>query len=71
MNRDPLLDELRRLEQEVVEAEGRLADHEALLIQMRRRREDISAAEAKLKMMREQQRERQQDRLRLLSLLQP
>jgi hypothetical protein len=38
---------------------------------MRRRREDISAAEAKLKMMREQQRERQQDRLRLLSLLQP
>ena len=70
MNRDMLGDELRRVEREVVEAERRLADQEALLIEMRRGQEDVSTVEAELKMMREQQHERQQERLRILSLLQ-
>ena len=47
-----------------------LVDQEALLIELRREQKDVSTAEAQLKMMREQQHERQQERLRLLSLLQ-
>ena len=70
MNRDGLLDELRRVEHEVVEAERRLADQESLLIEIRRGHEPTGTAEAQLKMMREQQHKRQQERLRLLSLLQ-
>lgn len=70
MNRDALTDELRRIEHEVVEAERGLADQEAMLIELRRCREDASKVEAQLELMREHQRQRQQERLRLLSLLQ-
>jgi len=48
MNRDALLDELRRVELEVVEGERRLADQEALLIEMRREQQDVITAEAEL-----------------------
>ena len=70
MNRDALSDELRRIEHEVVAAERRLADQEAMLVELRRGRQDVGKVEAQLELMRHQQRERQQERLRLLSLLQ-
>jgi hypothetical protein len=70
MNRDALVDELRRIEHEVVEAERRLADQEAALVELRRGNGDAGKVEAQLELMREHQRERQLERLRLLSLLQ-
>lgn len=71
MYKDPLLDELRRLEREVVEAERQLAEQEALVVGLKRQNQDTSQAEVELEMMRANQRRRQEDRLRLLSLLQP
>jgi hypothetical protein len=71
MHNEAIQDELRGLEREVVEAERRLAEQETLLIEMKRQGEDTSKAEAELEMMREHQRRRQADRLRLLALLQP
>ena len=70
MKRDMIFDELRRLEVEVVQAEHELAQQEALLIKLKREREDVSGVERTLDLMREQQQSRQQDRLRLLALLQ-
>ena len=70
MNREAICDELRRLEIEVVEAEHTLAEHEALLVKLRRERQDDSRVVSELNLMREQQQGRQQDRLRLLALLQ-
>jgi hypothetical protein len=70
MNREAICDELRRLEIEVVEAEQALAEHEALLLALRRERQDDSRVVSELNLMREQQQGRQQDRLRLLALLQ-
>ena len=70
MNRDTISDELRRLEGEIVKAERRLAEKEALLLKLKRKGEDDSAVSDQLNLMREQQQSRQQDRLRLLALLQ-
>ena len=70
MNRDTIFDELRRLESEIVKAERRLAEQEALLLKLKREGEDVSAVSDALNLMREQQQSRQQDRLRLLALLQ-
>jgi hypothetical protein len=70
MNRDTISDELRRLEGEIVKAERRLAEKEALLLKLKRKGEDGSAVSDGLNLMREQQQSRQQDRLRLLALLQ-
>jgi hypothetical protein len=70
MNRDTIVDELRRLEGEVVEAERELAEQEALLVRLKRERQDVSRVASVLSLMREQQQSRQQDRLRLLALLQ-
>ena len=70
MNRDTIFDELRRLEGEIVKAERRLAEQEALLLKLKREGEDVSAVSDGLNLMREQQQSRQQDRLRLLALLQ-
>jgi hypothetical protein len=70
MNRDTIFDELRRLEGEIVKAERRLAEQEALLLKLKRKGEDGSAVSDGLNLMREQQQSRQQDRLRLLALLQ-
>ena len=69
MNRDTISDELRRLEGEIVKAERRLAEQEALLLKLKRKGEDGSAVSDGLNLMREQQQSRQQDRLRLLALL--
>jgi hypothetical protein len=70
VNRDTIFDELRRLEGEAVEAEQKLAEQEALLIRLKREHQDVSRIAAALSLMREQQQSRQQDRLRLLALLQ-
>ena len=71
MHNEALQDELRRLEREVVDAERRLAEQETLLVELKRQGQDTHKAKAELEMMRDQQRRRQADRLRLLSLLQP
>jgi hypothetical protein len=71
MINEPLLDELRQLERDVVDCERRLAEQEALVVLLKRQNEDISKAQAELERMRDDQRCRQQDRQRLLSLLQP
>ena len=70
LKRDVILDELRRLEVEVVQAELELAQQEALLIKLKRACEDVSDVQSTVNLMREQQQCRQQDRLRLLALLQ-
>jgi hypothetical protein len=70
MNREAICDELRRLEIEVVEAEQALAEKEALLVKLRRERENDSQVASELNLMRQQQQNRQNDRMRLLSLLQ-
>ena len=70
MYRDSLLDELRRVELAVVEGERQLAEQEALLVSLKKGNGDLSQAQAVLEMMRENQQLREQDRRRLLSLLQ-
>jgi hypothetical protein len=65
-----LLDELRQLERDVVACERRLAEQEALVVRIKQGKEDTSNAQAELEMMRDDQRRRQQERQRLLSLLQ-
>lgn len=73
MNRDALLDELRKIEHEVVESERQLAEQEAMLVELSHGGErgiEVEAAREILELLREHQRKRQQDRLRLLSLLQ-
>lgn len=69
MHRDALLDELSRVERDVVEGERRLAEQEALLVVLKKENGDLSEAQAVLDCMRESQRRREQDRHRLLSLL--
>jgi hypothetical protein len=71
MYKDSILDELGRVERDVVEAERQLAEQEALLVALERQNEDTSKARAVLDMMREAQQRRQAERQRLLSLLQP
>jgi hypothetical protein len=71
MYSDAISDELRRVEAEVVQGERRLAEQEALTIDLKRQGLNHSQAEAELQLMREVQRQRQQERLRLLALLQP
>ena len=70
MNKETICDELRRLEGEVVEAEQALAEQEALLLKLKREGQDFGRLASALNLMREQQQSRQQDRLRLLGLLQ-
>ena len=71
MYRDVLLDELRQIARDVVEGERQLAEQEALLVALRREGKDVGKVEAALEQMRADHRLRQQDRERLLSLLQP
>ena len=71
MYNDAILDELRQVERDVAEGERRLADQEALLVSLKRQNDDHREAQAVLDMLRENQRQRDQDRQRLLSLLQP
>ena len=71
MDRDTLLDELRKVQHEVVAGERKLAEQESLLIALKGQNEDTTNALAVLEQMRESQRRRDEDRQRLLSLLQP
>jgi hypothetical protein len=68
---DSLLDELRRVEHDVVEGERQLAEQEALLVSLKRQNEDIRKPSALLEAMRDNQRGREKERQRLLSLLHP
>jgi hypothetical protein len=71
MHQDALLDELRQIGRDVVEGERLLAEQEALLVALKRENKDVTKVEAALEQMREDQRLREQDRQRLLSLLHP
>jgi hypothetical protein len=71
MHREAIMAELSRVERDVVVAERQLAKQEALLIALERQNQDLTEARAVLEMMRENQRRRDQERQRLLSLLQP
>ena len=66
-----IYEELRQIEREVVDGERRLADQEALVVQMKKQNQDTTKAEAELERMRAEQRRRDSDRQRLLSRLQP
>ena len=71
MHQDALLDELRQVGRDVVEGERLLAEQEALLVALKRENKDVRKVEAALDQLREDQRLREQDRQRLLSMLQP
>jgi len=71
MDKVSLLDELRRVESAVVEGERELAQQEAFLVRLKRQNRDFSQAQAELEMMRKNQQSQEQDRQRLLSMLQP
>lgn len=71
MDRTSIYDELGRVERDVVEGERRLAEQERLIIEMKREGQNTANAELELETLRESQRLRDQDRQRLLSLLQP
>jgi hypothetical protein len=62
-------DELRPIEGEVVQGERQLAEQEALLVALQRQKEDTSQVREELERMRAQQRAREHERQRLLSLL--
>ncbi len=70
MFNEALMDELRQLERDVIEAERRLAYCEALIVELKRQHQDVTSTRAEMETLRESQRQRQQDRQRLLSLLQ-
>lgn len=71
MHKEPVLDELSQVERQVVAGERQLADQEALVCGLKRQKQDTSKAEDELERMRTDQRRLQQERLRLLSVLQP
>ena len=71
VNTEALYDELRRIEADVVRGERQLAEQEALLAALRRQNEDTGKACEVLEMMCTQQRAREQERQRLMSLLHP
>jgi hypothetical protein len=71
MDKTSIYDELRKLENDRAEGEQRLARQEALIIELRRQNLDTTKAEAELQTMYHDQRRYDQDRQRLLSLLQP
>jgi len=71
MFKDALFEQLRQVERDVAEGEQRLAEQEALLRSLKQSDGDFKKAQAVLDMMWENQRQREQDRQRLLSLLHP
>jgi hypothetical protein len=71
VNTEAFFDELRRIEGEVAQGERQLAEQEALLVTMRRQKEDTGKVLEELERMRVQQREREQQRQQLMSRLQP
>ncbi|MCA1507619.1 hypothetical protein [Bradyrhizobium sp. NBAIM02] len=71
MDKTFLYDALRQVERDVVEGERRLAEQERAIHQLKREGKDTAPAEAELDTLRRAQRVLDQDRQRLLSLLQP
>jgi hypothetical protein len=71
LERDFLFSELRRVEYDVAEGERHLAHQESLLISLKRQNQDLPEIQANLEMLRTRQQQLQQDRTRILSLLQP
>ena len=66
-----IYDELRQVERDVVQGERRLAEQEARIVDLKRQGRDTGNAEKELEVLRQNQRRRDQDRQRLLSLAQP
>ena len=71
MHKENISDELRRLEGEVVEGERQLVELETELVALKQKERNLSEIEAALALARACQHRLQQDRIRLLSLLQP
>ena len=71
MDRTSIYDQLSRVESDVVAGERQLAEQERLVLELKREGQNTASAEAELQRLREFQRLREQDRQRLLSLLQP
>jgi len=71
MDRTSIYDELNRVERDVVAGERQLAEQERLVLDLKRDGQDIAKAEKELERLRQCQRLLDQDRQRLLSLLQP
>jgi hypothetical protein len=71
LERDFLFSELRRVEHDVAEGERQLAHQESLLISLKRKNQDLTEIQAVLEMLRTRQQQLQQERARILSLLQP
>ncbi|MBR1174352.1 hypothetical protein JQ617_10345 [Bradyrhizobium sp. KB893862 SZCCT0404] len=71
MDRTSIYDELNRVERDVVAGERQLAEQERLVLDLKRDGQDTASAERELERLRECQRLLDQDRQRLLSLLQP
>jgi hypothetical protein len=70
-NKDHLYDELRRIEQDVVRGEQQLAEQEDLLVSLKSQNKDTAQLEAFLDELRSRQRTLQEDRSRVLSMIQP
>ncbi|MCP1762444.1 hypothetical protein [Bradyrhizobium japonicum] len=71
MDRTSIYDELSRVERDVVAGERQLAEQERLVLDSKKEGRNTVSAEKELERLRECQRLRDQDRQRLLSLLQP
>ena len=71
MYKDAIYDELRQVERDVVEGERSLADQERLIVELKREGQSADHAKSELERLRKNQRLREQDRQRLLSMVQP
>ena len=71
MDRSSIYDELGRVERDVVQGERRLAELERQIVDLKREGRDTTRADLELDTLRDNQRQRDQDRQRLLSMLQP
>jgi hypothetical protein len=71
MDRTSIYDELSRVERDVVAGERQLAEQEHLVLDLKKEGQNTVGAEKELERLRDCQRQRDQDRQRLLSLLQP
>jgi hypothetical protein len=71
MYRDSVMNELRQIELAVINGKRQLAEQEALLVSLKNENRYMVKAQAELEMMRENQLRYEQDRQRLLSMLQP
>lgn len=71
MDRTSIYDELGCVERGVVAGERQLAEQERLVLDLKQEGQNTESAEKELERLRECQRLRDQDRQRLLSLLQP